>query len=199
MMSKRNPSRLSRLDARGLTQRNEFCRAYLDGEKTGHLHPAGVASDRRRLKGRKMTDKYLPRRATIAESCEWLNERTGEQWTIARLLEYGLLPWFWLDFAPGWPAIFGDRKEGYLAPMCFAGDTNRLAAGCRDVIVTMTRTHDGKVFRIDEPTWRFDIDQLRFLRDDIKQLSDRWATPSEPAAETPQKRKIRIKDYVDVK
>lgn len=127
-----------------------------------------------------MTKKYLPSRATISESCEWLNDRTGEQWTIARLLEYGLVPWFWLDYTPGWPAIFGDKKEGYLAPICFAGDTDRLAAN-RDVIVTMTRTHDGKYLRIDDPVFRFDIEELLFLREDIKQLADRWAAPSEPA------------------
>ncbi|HRH15194.1 MAG TPA: hypothetical protein PK225_12685, partial [Azonexus sp.] len=89
-----------------------------------------------------MTD-YLPKLATIEQACAWLNERTGKDWSLARLLEYGLMPWVWLEHAPGYPAIFGDRLEGYLAPMAFGGDTQRLAAGGTDALITMTRTGDG--------------------------------------------------------
>jgi hypothetical protein len=129
-----------------------------------------------------MTQKYLPNRASIPEACEWMKEQTGEPWTLAHLLEYGLMPWFWLEHQPGWPdALFGGRAEGYLAPLCFAGDTQRLAADGRDVLVTMTRTHDGALMKVGPPAWHFPIDALRFLRDDITRLAGALSKPAAPA------------------
>lgn len=114
---------------------------------------------------------FLPAHATIEESCAWLTEQTSEQWGLARLLECGLTPWFWLDYSPGLPDIFGDRREGYLAPMLFASDTHRLSATRGDVLVTMSRTYDGKIFKIDSPQWHIPVSELRFLRDDVKRLA----------------------------
>jgi hypothetical protein len=128
-----------------------------------------------------MKRSYLPNRVSISEACEWIKEQTGELWTLARLLEYGLMPWFWLDYQPGWPdALFGGRTEGYLAPICFAGDTQRLATDGCDVLVTMTRTHDGKLIKVGPPGLHFPIDELRFLRDDITRLAGDLSKPAAP-------------------
>ncbi len=126
-----------------------------------------------------MTD-YLPKLATIEQACVWLNERTGKDWSLARLLEYGLMPWVWLEHAPGYPAIFGDRLEGYLAPMVFGGDTNRLAAGGTDALITMTRTGDGALMRIN-PGIPAPLSELRFKREDIEALAARSGTPEKKA------------------
>jgi hypothetical protein len=114
--------------------------------------------------------EYLPIHATIEQSCAYLRARTGETWALSRLLEYGLTPWLWLDYQPGWPDIFGDRLEGYLAPMCFAGDTQRLATDGSDALVTITKTHDGKLLRVD-PGMHAPLTDIRFKRKDIERLA----------------------------
>lgn len=133
-----------------------------------------------------MTKPYLPNRATIQESYLWLEAETGEHWTLPRLFEYHMRPYFWLDFSPGYPAIFGDKTEGYLAPMVFMGDCDRLSAD-RSALVTMTRTHDGTLIKAhDPPAWRVSIDDLRFLRKDIVRLAEnfsRAATSGAPKVE----------------
>lgn len=120
---------------------------------------------------------YLPRIATTEEACAWLRAKTGESWRLARLLEYRVMPWLWLDYAPGLPDIFGDRLEGYLAPMIFSGDTGRLAAGATDVLLTMTKAHDGKLFRRN-PGLTEELSALRFKRDDLEELAASFAAAS---------------------
>lgn len=88
---------------------------------------------------------------------------------MPRLLETGLMPWFWLDYSRGWPAIFGDRKEGYLAPMVFTGDTFRLEVD-GTALVTMTRTHDGTPMKI-EPGIPVPLSDLRFRREDLEEIA----------------------------
>lgn len=133
-----------------------------------------------------MENNYLPKQATISEACEWLQDETGEHWTLVRLIEHGLMPWFWLDYQAGWPdAVFNGCHEGYLAPLCFGGDTQRLAAGVSDVLVTMSRTQSGELFKLEVSpnAVSFPIDDLRFLRDDITQLAGKLSKPANaPAA-----------------
>lgn len=124
---------------------------------------------------------YLPKNATVPEACEWLATETGEPWTLARLLEHSLMPWVWLDYAPGWPDIFGDRTEGYLAPMIFAGDTARLATVGTDALITMTRVPGDKLIRVT-PGLRASIDELRFRRDDITRLAGKHSKPEDAPA-----------------
>ncbi|NMG56858.1 hypothetical protein [Aromatoleum aromaticum] len=112
---------------------------------------------------------YLPKYATIEQACDWLEHETGESWILARLLECHLKPWIWIDYKPGWPDIFGSRLEGYLAPMVFAGDTQRMEADGTDALVTMTRTHDGKLLKI-EPGWRVPLAEIRFKRENIQRV-----------------------------
>jgi len=115
---------------------------------------------------------YLPKMASIAETCEWLHKQTGQKWVLQRLMEHGLRPYFWLDYSAGAPfEIFGDRKEGYLASMAFAGDTHRLEIDATDALVTMSFTHDGKVFKT-EPGIRVPLSDLRFKREEIERAGE---------------------------
>lgn len=123
-----------------------------------------------------MTNDYLPKHATTTQACEWLKARSGDNWTLARLIEHGLMPWFWFDYKPGWPAVFGNRVEGYLAPMVFAGDTQRLEADGTDALVNMTRTHNGVIVKI-EPGISVSIAELRFKREDVQALSKATVEP----------------------
>ena len=124
------------------------------------------------MKDVSMKDSHLPKEATILESCNWLELQTGKSWTLTQLLECGLMPWFWLDYQQGWPdVLFGGRIEGYLAPVVFNGDIQRLSADRWEVLVSMTRTHGGKLIKIDSPALRFSVDELRFLSEDLKELA----------------------------
>jgi len=126
-----------------------------------------------------MTD-YLPKHSNIEQACTWLQARTGETWVLPRLLEHGLMPWFWLDYTPGWPAIFGDRVEGYLAPMVFASDTQRLEADGTDALVNITRAHDGTIFK-PSPGMRVPLSDLRFKRADVERVAATITVQAAPA------------------
>lgn len=126
-----------------------------------------------------MTKNYLPKQATAEQACEWLESQTGERWTLGRLLEHGLRPWFWLDYSPDAPAaVFGGRAEGYLAPVAFGGDIQRLEADGREVLVTITLTHDQTPMKFGPPGLRMSVDELRFKREDVQAL--RKAPASQP-------------------
>lgn len=129
-----------------------------------------------------MTAGYLPKNATCTESCDWLKVQTGDNWTLARLLEHGLMPWFWLDYKPGYPAIFGDHIEGYLAPMVFAGDMHRLEADGSHAFVNLTRAQDGAVMKI-EPSITVPIKELKFKREDLEELSSALKKPAPTVAD----------------
>ena len=119
-----------------------------------------------------MSAGYLPKSSSIADACKWLQDQTDSDWSLARMLENGLRPWIWLDYSPEAPqGIFGDRSDGYFAPILFAGDTHRLEMNGADVVVTMTRTHDGKLFMAN-PGLRFPLSALRFKRGDLQRLAD---------------------------
>lgn len=140
-----------------------------------------------------MTD-YLPKHATAIEAGDWLKAQTGKSWTLARLLENGLMPWFWLDYKPGYPAIFGDRTEGYLAPMVFTADTQRLEADATEALVNLTRTHDGVVMKV-EPGITVPTNQLKFKREDLEALC-KALIPVE--VESPKQRRHRwLESYGD--
>lgn len=124
---------------------------------------------------------YLQKIATIEEACRWLETETEQRWTLPRLIDAGLTPWFWIDYSPGWPALFGEPENdvpvaflpaarGYLAPLFNALDLRRLAAGASDVIVSSTRTNDGREIFV-ETEWRFSLDELRFKVEDIELLA----------------------------
>lgn len=97
---------------------------------------------------------------------------------LPRLLECGLMPWFWLDYSPEAPAeIFGGRTEGYFAPMIFTGDTHRLEMDGASVIVTMSYTYDEKLVTMN-PGMRMPLSELRFRREDLEKLAGECKTDS---------------------
>ena len=127
-------------------------------------------------------DKYLPKEASIDEASEWLEEMTGEPWPLPRMQEHGLMPWFWLDYSPDAPKeLFGDRTEGFAAPICFSGDTKRLEFVGGNAIVTMIRSHDGTHFRFN-PGLEVVREEIRFLKKDLEYLAE---TFQKKRSETP--------------
>lgn len=114
-----------------------------------------------------MTAPYLPKVASLEQAQAWLEHETGQQWPLARLIEQtGIMPWVWLDYSPEHAEAFAGRLEGYLAPMLFAGDTQRLAAGADDVVITITEAADGRFMQLTG--MRCPLAALRFKADDIR-------------------------------
>lgn len=120
---------------------------------------------------------YLPPKATSAEAIEWLNKQTGEKWTLARIIEAWILPWFWLDYSPEYASLFGDRIEGFTVQMEPGTDKQRLLENTCETtfLVTMFRTPEG-VLSSDGALVRgslwLPMEALRFAREDIQLLAN---------------------------
>ena len=123
---------------------------------------------------------FLPFRATTDEACHWLVQQTGTVWTLARLIENGLIPYVWLDYDADCPALFGEANGGYPAPIFFEGDTQRLAAGSEDVLITITKDADKIVTRLAPPGLRRALHELRFLKKDVERLAGKLKKEAEP-------------------
>jgi hypothetical protein len=120
-----------------------------------------------------MADDYLPAWATTEESCAWLASTAGGEWTLRRLLDYGLRPSAWLDWSPDLPAeLFGDRREGFEAPFCFAGDTQRLAFDGNAQLTMTRRPSDGAIVRFT-PGLKVELSALRFAREAVMRTATR--------------------------
>ena len=113
---------------------------------------------------------YIQKFATIEQSCDWLRARTGGVWTLPRLLECHLKPYFWLDYKPGYEELFGGRVEGYRTWMIFAGDVQRLEFDGTSALVNMFTTHDGTLAKI-EPGWTVPLAELRFKREELERVA----------------------------
>lgn len=129
---------------------------------------------------RKMTMIELPFRATTEQACEWLAQQTGTAWTLARLIESGVTPYVWLDYDADYPELFGDANGGYAAPIFFEGDTQRLAAGSDDVIITMTKDAYKIVAQLPPPGFRRELHELRFLKKDLERLVAQLKRDAQP-------------------
>lgn len=117
-----------------------------------------------------MTD-YLPKDATIEQACNWLQAKTGESWILPRLLECHLTPYFWIDYAPGYPAIFGNKIEGFQSRMMFHGDICRLESDGADALVNYYEAHDGSLLW-SVPGHRVPLSDLRFKRDRVERVAE---------------------------
>ncbi len=120
-------------------------------------------------------------RATTDEACAWLAQQTGTTWTLARLIESGLIPYVWLDYSADYPELFGDATGGYPAPIFYEADTKRLAAGSDDVLITFTKDADKIAIQLAAPGLRAPLHALRFLQKDIERLASDLKRASEPA------------------
>lgn len=128
----------------------------------------------------------LPFRATTAEACAWMAQQTGTPWTLALLLEHGLVPVVWLDYDPAYPDLFGDANGGYAAPIFFEDDVARLKAGSEDILITFTKDAYRLPARLPEPGFRRPLDQLRFQKSDL----DRLTAKLKQAAQAPEPPKV---------
>lgn len=127
-----------------------------------------------------MTLITLPFRATTEEACHWLTQQSGTPWTLARLIENGLIPYVWLDYNADYPALFGEANGGYPAPIFFAADTQRLAAGSEDVLITMTKDADKIFTQLPAPGIRRALHELRFLKKDLERLASKLKKEAAP-------------------
>ena len=127
-----------------------------------------------------MTTPDLPFRATTAQACDWLALQTATPWTLARLIENGLTPYVWLDYDAAYPELFGDANGGYAAPVFYEGDTQRLAAGSDDVLITMTKDAYKIVATLPPPGFRRSLDELRFQKKDLERLAAQIKRDAEP-------------------
>ena len=130
---------------------------------------------------------YLPKDATIEQSCAWLQAETGQTWILPRLMECHLTPYFWLDYKPGYPRLFGDRLEGYQTRMVFQGDLTRLESDGGVAFVTMFTAHDDTLVKV-EPGWPVPLSELRFKREAVERVAEiinrTKAAKTEPQADT---------------
>lgn len=147
---------------------------------------------------------YLPKDATIEEACNWLQAKTGQTWVLARLLECHLTPHFWLDYKPGYPAIYGNKIEGYQTRMMFQGDLCRLESDRGDALVNIFTAHDGTLVKV-QPALRVPLSELKFKRESVERVAEiinkaaqpQAATPAPVAKETPAERRARWLDMFE--
>ncbi|KQN65632.1 hypothetical protein ASF04_18605 [Duganella sp. Leaf61] len=134
-----------------------------------------------------MSTPDLPFRATTAEACAWLEQQTGTPWTLARMLDSALNPVVWLDYDAAYPELFGEANGGYAAPIYFADDVARLAAGSADILITMTKDAYKLPVRLPEPGFTRPLDQLRFQKRDLERLVGKLKQEAQAAQEEKQK------------
>lgn len=130
-----------------------------------------------------MSITVLPYRATLEQSCDWLEQQTGTPWTLARLIEHEVTPYVWLDYDPAYPALFGEANGGYAAPIFYEGDTARLAAGSEDVLITRTKDAYKIVAILPAPGFRRALHALRFHKKDLEKLVKALARAARPQPE----------------
>ena len=134
-----------------------------------------------------MSTPDLPFRTTTAEACAWLEQQTGTPWTLARMLDSALIPVVWLDYDAAYPDLFGDANGGYAAPIYFADDVARLAAGSADILITMTKDAYKLPVRLPAPGFTRPLDQLRFQKRDLERLVGKLKQEAQAAQEEKQK------------
>ena len=127
---------------------------------------------------------YLPKNATSEQACNWLQAKTGQTWILPRLLECHLTPYFWLDYKPGYPTVFGEKIEGYQTSISFQGDLCRLESDSGDALVNMFAAHDGSLIRA-EPGLRVPLSELRFKREHIERVAEIINRTKAAPAQTP--------------
>ena len=127
-----------------------------------------------------MTSPELAFRSSTEEACHWLAQQTGAPWSLAQLIEHGLIPYVWLEYDADMAALFGEANGGYPAPIFFEGDTQRLAAGSADVLITITKDADKIVTQLPPPGIRRALHELRFLKKDIERLAGKLKREAEP-------------------
>lgn len=144
-------------------------------------------------------EPYLPDWATLEEAESWLEAMTGELWPLPRLLGAAVWPSVWLkpdaDVPPSYMEhLFEGRDEGYLAPMCFAGDCERMAID-RTGALSRTRTPSGRLAWLTPPI-DFTLSQLRFPAPELRRLAEERKPGSGPRSGPAVKKRALVAKYV---
>ena len=129
-----------------------------------------------------MVNGYLPKFATIEQSCEWLQAKTGQTWLLPRLIESGLRPYVWLGNDPLQPNLFKNRPAGFQVQVMFQDDLTRLEAD-GTCTLTMFYMPDDQLVKM-EPSGVIPLSELKFLREDIHELAVQTA-PAQTATPAP--------------
>ncbi len=142
---------------------------------------------------------YLPEWATLEEAESWLEAMTGEPWPLPRLLAAAVGPSVWLkpdaDVPPSYMEhLFEGRSEGYLAPVCFGGDCERLAID-RTGALSVTRTPSGTLVRFTPPI-DFTLSELRFPAPKLRRLAEERKPGSGPRAGPALKKRALVAKHV---
>lgn len=124
---------------------------------------------------------FLAKYATVEATCEWLEGQTGSKWSLARLLESGLKPWFMLAREPNHnepihDELFGKGQATYPAQILSERDIQNLAIDGREAIVHKITAHDGREVDVGPVgLWRVPLHEIRFRSEDIQTLAGRHA------------------------
>ena len=122
-----------------------------------------------------MPSTYLPKWATAQEAGEWLKRETGEDWPVPRLIHAGAEMGVWLSCADDAPAeivegVFGGRREGFIAPVCFGSDRERAEFVRDGGALSVTQRPDGVPLKFTPPQ-RFGAEQLKFAATGVRQIA----------------------------
>lgn len=149
-----------------------------------------------------MSVNNLPKYTNELTAIQFLERNEGSQWTIARLFESGVKPWFRLSQADchGFSEQMANNVFGltgamsYLAPVELYEEYEALAYGDNEILVSRTRTNDGRLATISPGILVLSF-SLLFFRDDILKLIPktlvRPVTSGSGVIETPNQRQDR--------
>lgn len=121
-----------------------------------------------------MTERYLPAWATLQEASDWLKAETGQDWPMPRIVGAGADAAVFLDCPDDAPAevvdgLFLGRREGFMAPLVFHGDSARLAIVRDGGTLSLTRRPDGVPVTLTPPA-RFDAEDVRLSAESLRAI-----------------------------
>jgi hypothetical protein len=121
-------------------------------------------------------ETYVGEWATLETACVWLAEQTGQAWPLQRLLDIQPDMAVWYDPAPHESAelrqaVFGEHAVGYMAPLIWNDDIQRLKFVHETGTLTITRRPDGCLLRIDPPLV-FPASELRICSKNLQRIAD---------------------------
>ena len=113
-----------------------------------------------------------------------MQDLTGEEWPIQRLVRAGARVAVWLDCPPGaTPEVLGEvfqySEAGIVAEIVEGGDLQRLAFTQGNGTLSIARRQDGTLIRMRPPA-SFDADAIKFDEEDLRALASRFKPGDRP-------------------
>ena len=114
---------------------------------------------------------------TLAEAEALMQQLTGENWPLQRLVGAGVNAAVWLPTPKGASRelvreVYCGLWSGFAAPVVEGGDLERLAFTRGDGTLTITRRPDGRAIRMEPPAV-FTADALRFSEVSLREIGAR--------------------------